>query len=337
MALCETSEWQVRPVIKKEVSLTVTALYAVGAGLWILLSDSLMLHLALPRDLVELSMIKGWFFVGVTSTLLYLLLRNAIREKDLVEVRAAATQNKLEDHLTRLQRVHSVGALASGVAHDLNNALAPIITAVGLLKLGTMEVQDRELLDTIEASARHGACLVDQILVIGRGRENAGTGLLDPNEIIAEMAHVAKLGTSSSFQVRQELQAAAELVMIEPVQLRQILSNLCTNAVDAMPKGGTLTFSTCVERLEEEREQLPAGDYLRIDVRDTGSGIPEHSRSRIFEPFFTTKCDRGTGLGLATSATIAQRHGGRLLLTSTSQQGTCMTLFLPRAKRACAA
>jgi PAS domain S-box-containing protein len=231
----------------------------------------------------------------------------------------------------RTQRLESLGTLASGVAHDLNNALAPVLLTTELLRLDPGV--GAEELETIESSARRAVDLVRQLLVFARG----GDGQRVPVNLEAMLSELERMLRSTFpriidvvFQVSDRL---PELIG-DPTQIHQVLLNLCVNARDAMPAGGVLRVDADVREIDETYASSVldgrAGRFVTVAVRDSGSGIPLEVLDRIFEPFFTTKGpELGTGLGLSTSLGIVRGHRGFVHVYSEVGRGTTFRVFLP--------
>ena len=248
---------------------------------------------------------------------------------------AADTTEKrqLEQQFLRAQRLESIGTLASGIAHDLNNVLAPIIMALKLFRPKLTDTEDQELLRTLETSARRGADIVRQVLTFARGVEGERRPL-DLKRLMGEISGIARDTFPRSIQLDTTVEEKLWKVVGDPTQIYQVLMNLCVNARDAMPNGGRLTLSAGNITLDERSGRLPAGarpgDYIRLQVADTGTGISQEVQSRIFDPFFTTKeVGKGTGLGLATALTIVKSHGGFIDVWSAAGRGTEFDVFLP--------
>ena len=260
-------------------------------------------------------------------------IRNAAGEiHRIVGVAEDITERKVAEQLThRSQRLESIGTLAGGVAHDLNNALAPIMMGVEMLKLEYPK--ESETLEMFEACAKRGADLVRQLLSFAKGAEGEHV-VLPPARLVRNLEKIMKGSFPKNIQLVVRCDPKLPTILGDPTQLDQVLLNLCVNARDAMPHGGTLS-------LEAERVKIDAayassipdakpGSYVVLRVRDTGMGIPPEIIDRIFDPFFTTKApDKGTGLGLSTVMGIVKGHGGFLQVHSQPGKGATFAAYLP--------
>lgn len=242
-------------------------------------------------------------------------------------------KKKLEAQFLRTQRMESIGTLAGGMAHDLNNILAPILIATQILKQGTQEAETLKILNTMEVCARRGANLVKQVLSFARGIEGQRI-VVDVGRVLAELQQVMREVLPKN--VEMELVEGAGLwpVIGDPTQLHQVFLNLCVNARDAMSHGGKITVTVENMMLDEAAAALHAHDkpgvYLQVSVRDTGPGIPPAVLDKIFEPFFTTKeHGKGTGLGLSTALGIVKSHGGFIQVHSEPGAGAEFQVYLP--------
>jgi PAS domain S-box-containing protein len=240
------------------------------------------------------------------------------------------TERKTIDaQLLRAQRMDSLGALAGGIAHDLNNMLTPILMAIGLLKLGESDPSRLSLLDTIETSAQRGGDMVSQVLAFARGADGPRQAL-SVSQVVSEIAKIVGDTFPKNIVLKLELPSRPCLVTGDATQLHQVLLNLCVNARDAMPNGGVLTLRAEEQTVAEGEPEIAAGIYASIKVQDTGCGIPAKHLEKIFDPFFTTKePGQGTGLGLASSLSIIKRHGGVMRVFSVPGEGTEFQLLLP--------
>jgi signal transduction histidine kinase len=255
-------------------------------------------------------------------------IRNALASLD-----EAAERKRLEIQVLRAGRMDSIGLLAGGVAHDLNNVLAPILMCTGLLRLSISNPTDLRAVEAIESSARHGSALVRQLLAFAHGAdgEQIETRI---DTLIAELPRLVHQSLPAN--VRLEISGAVRAwpILADATQIKQVLLNLCLNARDAMPQGGTIEVraeNLSVDRdLAELHPGARTGPHLRISVRDTGSGIPPALMGRIFDPFFTTKAiGKGTGLGLSTVAGIVRNHCGFIRVRSEVGRGSVFELYFP--------
>lgn len=242
-------------------------------------------------------------------------------------------RRQLEAQFLQAQRMESLGTLASGIAHDLNNALSPVLMAGQLLADDETDPQRRELIDVIADSARRGADMVQQVLSFARGVEGKRI-TVDVGAIVRDLDRLARETFPKRVTVRTNVAPDLWWVTGDPTQLHQVLLNLCVNARDAMPRGGTLSISLAnlvVEgRRRAHRPDLAPGPYVRITVSDTGHGMTREVLDHIFEPFYTTKsAESGSGLGLSTSLGIVESHGGSLEAHSRPGLGSIFTIDLP--------
>lgn len=242
-------------------------------------------------------------------------------------------QKQLEKQYLRAQRLESLGILAGGIAHDLNNVLAPILMSVELLQQKATDPDARRMLEVLATSAQHGADLVRQVLAFARGTEG-GRVEFQLRLIIRDVARL--LGETVPRSINIEMEAPADLwfVLGDSTQLNQVLMNLCVNACDAMPNGGKLLLraenATVDDAMARANPGAQPGPHVLVTVADTGTGIPPEILDRIFDPFFTTKeAGKGTGLGLATVLGIVKSHGGFLRVDSRVGRGATFQVYLP--------
>jgi len=252
----------------------------------------------------------------------------------VVGVSTDLTERKnLEQKFLRAQRMEGIGTLAGGIAHDLNNILAPVLMSVQMLRNMVKEESGAELINTLEASLQRGSDLVKQVLAFARGVE----GQRAPVNLYYLANEIQKIVRDTFPKtVAFHLGAGHDTwpVLGDSIQLQQVLLNLCVNARDAMPDGGTLKVTMENVQLEhvhsETNPDSKPGAYVLIKVSDTGPGIAPVNREKIFEPFFTTKAlGKGTGLGLSTTLAIVRSHGGFINLHSMVGQGTTFDVYLP--------
>ncbi|MBD2102479.1 response regulator [Leptolyngbya sp. FACHB-261] len=265
------------------------------------------------------------------------LVHNAGQQpKFILVVSTDVTEKKqLETQFFRAQRMESIGTLASGIAHDLNNILTPVLATAQLLQIKLTNIDERshQMLQAMEANAKRGAELVKQVLSFARGLEGKHT-ILQIKHLILEIQQIVQETFPKSIEVYMEVPEDLWAVTGNATQLHQVLMNLCVNARDAMPAGGHLKILTENLTVDENyaRMNLDAreGTYIGITIADTGTGIFPEILDKIFEPFFTTKeLGKGTGLGLSTVLGIIKSHHGFITVTSSVGQGTEFKVFLP--------
>ncbi|MEL7242622.1 MAG: PAS domain S-box protein [Cyanobacteria bacterium J06643_5] len=251
----------------------------------------------------------------------------------LAENTEVTQKKKLETQLLRTQRLESIGTLAGGIAHDLNNVLTPILMSVQLLERKLQDSQHVKLLKTLENNAQRGANLIKQLLSFARGIEGQRT-LIQTKYLISEIEQVVRETFPKSIKLNVNIPADLSYVYGDATQLHQVLMNLVVNARDAMPKGGKLDISAENLLIDECYAQMnvyaKVGAYIVVTVADTGVGMHPEIQERIFEPFFTTKeIGKGTGLGLSTALGIVKKHGGFVKVYSKLNKGTIVKIYLP--------
>jgi PAS domain S-box-containing protein len=251
---------------------------------------------------------------------------------DILVVNTDVTERRsLETQLLRSQRMESLGTLAGGIAHDMNNMLGPILMSVQLLRHRTTDEKSRQLLDTLEASAQRGADLLRQVLSFARGVDGARVAV-DLRRLIREVHNLLGEALPATIEQRLVIDDALWAVEGDPTQLHQVLMNLCINARDAMPDGGSLRIRAAnIELDEASASRLPegrSGRFAMIAVTDSGVGMSQDVLERIFDPFFTTK-NHGTGLGLSTTLGIVKSHGGYIAIDSEPGHGSQFRVYLP--------
>jgi two-component system cell cycle sensor histidine kinase/response regulator CckA len=250
-----------------------------------------------------------------------------INSRDLTETR------KLEQQFLRAQRLEAIGTLSSGIAHDLNNILAPMLMIAPLLKEKVSDRQDLEMLTMIEQGARRGANIIKQLLTFSRGIEGE-RGPVQARHLVKEMSEIMRETFPREISVEEKIEANLRPITADATQIHQVLMNLCVNARDAMPQGGKITITARNLKVEKSEaaalSQRRPGLYVCLTVADTGEGIPAGNLDRIFEPFYTTKeLGKGTGLGLSTVLGIVKSHGGFVTVVSEPGRGTAFHVHLP--------
>ncbi len=247
-----------------------------------------------------------------------------------------SAKKRLDEQFLRAQRLESIGMLASGIAHDLNNVLAPIILAAPVLREHATNPDDLRIITSLEKSAERGVDLVRQILTFAQG-VGGGHQLLEVKHILQETMSVITETFPKNIRLENFVPDDLWPIMADPTQIHQVLLNLCVNARDAMPEGGILRLraENCLldERAAKKIDGALAGAWLVLHVEDTGTGIPAEALEHIWEPFFTTKsADKGTGLGLSTVRGIVDHHRGFISLKTQNGRGTTFRVYLPAAE-----
>ena len=278
----------------------------------------------------------------VVDLLLAIIKDAAGKPRARISIGTDVTEKKqLEEQALRAQRLDNLGLLAGGIAHDLNNALAPIMMAGPLLHQYLSDPGALRMLGIIEQSSARGAALVRQMVSFARG---TGTEkqLVQVSHVLREVINLATSTFPKSIRIESHLPSDLWPVLSDPTKIQQVFLNLCVNARDAMSDGGELTLSAANRTLDavEAAKISPnarSGDFLTVEIRDTGTGISPDVLEKIWDPFFTTKREgKGTGLGLSTVGSIVRQHDGFVIVqtshTRKSPHGTTFTVYLPAAK-----
>lgn len=245
-----------------------------------------------------------------------------------------SARRRSEQHALRAQRMESIGTLASGIAHDLNNVLSPILLSIQLLLLEGRDGREQDILRTIETSAQRGAEMVAQVVSFARGVDGRRASV-DVGRLLTDVHRIARDTFPKGLDLHLEVDDDLPPVEGDPTQLHQVLVNLAVNARDALRgrDDGRLTLrarSVHLDAATADELGLAAGAQVRIEVEDSGPGMAPEVLDRLFEPFFTTKAHgEGTGLGLSTSRAIVTSHRGAIDVTSERGRGTRFTLHLP--------
>ena len=251
----------------------------------------------------------------------------------IVVSRDVTEERKLAAQFLRAQRLESIGTLASGIAHDLNNIFTPIMLSIEILRSYLPGKDGANILDTIETSAKRGSDIVKQVLAFGRGIEGKRV-LVQLKHVVNDVVKIAGETFSKAIEINSDMPRDLWTVLADPTQMHQVVLNMVVNARDAMPHGGTLTISAKNVNIDEESSLLhfeaKPGAFACIIIADTGTGIPAEFLDKIFEPFFTTKdVGLGTALGLSTTLAIVRSHNGFIDLHSELGKGTTFNVYIP--------
>ena len=259
------------------------------------------------------------------------------RPKSVLVINTDLTETKkLESQFLRAQRLEAIGTLASGIAHDLNNILAPILMSVGFLRKANTDPEAESFLNIIETSAERGAGIVKQVLTFARGVEG-DRARLEPDHLVDELIKIMVQTFPRNIDIQSDLPTKLWSISGDATQLHQVLLNLCVNARDATPPGGRITVGARNVDVDPHLVAMNPGAHLGphvvFSVADTGAGMSPETMEKIFDPFFTTKeVGKGTGLGLATVVGIVKSHGGFLTVKSYLGVGTTFAVFIPAAQ-----
>ena len=244
-------------------------------------------------------------------------------------------RKRLETQFLRSQRMDSIGRLVGGIAHDLGNLLAPITLGIKVLRSKIDDDSLDRTLDMIEKSSERGAEMVKQVLSFTRGVEGEREPLA-PKEVMEEVSRITRETFPEGISITNDFDDETYWITGDSTQLQQVMMNLCVNARDAMPDGGSITLRarkcTITEEMAQQTLEADPGDYACMSVKDTGTGIPPELLDKIFEPFMTTKeSGEGTGLGLSTVYSIVKSHEGFIDVESKQERGTTFYVYVPLA------
>lgn len=262
---------------------------------------------------------------------------DAGRPKSILAINTDITEKKrMETQFLRAQRMESIGTLASGIAHDLNNILGPILMAIEMLRLKNQDEESQRWLTILQNNAERGGDMVQQVLSFARGVEGERI-TLQPKHLLKDVIKILGETFPKSISIKYEIPSDLDSILADATQIHQVLMNLSVNARDAMPQGGVLRISAENRELDESYAlmnlEAKPGRYVSFTIEDSGTGMPPEVVNRIFEPFYTTKeIGRGTGLGLSTALTIVRSHGGFINVYSEPGQGTQFVFHLPVAE-----
>jgi PAS domain S-box-containing protein len=290
-------------------------------------------EVCIPRgsSVARANLYGSWIHEGLERSQTCLVMVEDITER----LKAEEALRETEARLLRAQKMETIGMLVGGVAHDFNNLLSVIFGACErMLYDKSLPAEARESVEEIFQTAKTAAELIRQLLTFAR-RKPRTDQVVEVNQLVTETASLLNRMIGSQIELETVFATESGTVRADPCQLQQVLMNLATNARDAMPSGGRLTIRTSRTSVAAARRpDARAGQYVTVEVADTGQGMDEATRARIFEPLFTTKgLDHGTGLGLATVHSIVKKLGGHIRVQSALGEGTCFWIHLPAADR----
>ena len=271
----------------------------------------------------------------ITSSCRWTLVRDSNGDpRSILMINTDITDKKsLEAQFLRAQRMESIGVMAGGMAHDLNNILSPIVISIDILKKKLNDDLSRKVIAAIETSSKRGADMLKNVLTFARGIEGDRSPI-QLSKLIQELFKIASETFPRSIEMSMEDPKDLWAVLGDSTQFHQVLLNLCVNARDAMQKGGRLTIGAHNTYVDESFARMNPGarrgSYVVVSVSDTGMGIPAINKDKIFEPFFTTKAiGKGTGLGLSTALGIIKSHSGFITVESVEHKGSTFSVYLP--------
>jgi len=254
--------------------------------------------------------------------------------KSILIINTDVTEKKrMESQFLRAQRMESIGTLAGGIAHDLNNVLSPILMAIDMLQLRVTDENSKKWFEVMRSNAERGGSMVRQVLSFARGVEGERVAL-QPKHLVKEIVKILRETLPKSIEINFQIPNDLWIISADATQIHQVLMNLCVNARDAMPEGGSIAIKAENVFVDENYARMhieaKPGRFVVITVSDTGPGMTVEVQSRIFEPFFTTKeMTKGTGLGLSTALTIVKSHGGFINVYSELHRGSQFSVYLP--------
>jgi signal transduction histidine kinase/CheY-like chemotaxis protein len=244
-------------------------------------------------------------------------------------MKEARERERMQSALVQSQKMEAIGQLTGGLAHDFNNLLNVIMGSADLIERTSSDERVRRLAANAKRAVERGAKLTAQLLAFSRS-QNLDLCATDINELLAGMRELLGLSLGPTIRVQTEFSPEVPMAVADANQLELAVLNLCLNARDAMPSGGVVSLSTALRQSEEG--DLPAGSYVVISIKDTGTGIPAKALSKVFDPFFTTKpVGKGTGLGLSQVYGVARQSGGTARIASEEGRGTVVEIWLALA------
>lgn len=285
-----------------------------GTGIPFVTSNSRIAYLDVNSSLIEIDSRKAivGFFTDVTE-----------------RIQLEKEKEKLESQLYQAQKMESIGRLAGGVAHDLNNLLSPIL-GFGDLLIDELSPGDdrRESVEEILQAGYRARDLVRQLLAFSK-KQALAFKPTDLNDTIRRFENLLRRTISENIKIKMKLASDTRAVMADVGQIEQVIMNLAVNAADAMPGGGIMTIETRLADLDASLSDIRPGCYVMLSISDTGCGMDSETQTHVFEPFFSTKGDRGTGMGLSTVYGIVKQHEGHISIYSELDLGTTFRVFLP--------
>ena len=320
----------------------LTLIYVIASAFWIVISSDIVLfEMETPEAITRSEVVKGLAFILGTGALVYWatkrLVRRLRKSQESLE-KSEARAKRLEQQLIQSQKLEALGHLAGGVAHDFNNVMNVIVTNVQLLELELGKGQGQPRLQAIRQAAEQAVALTRQLFTFSR-RQQLAPRSLSLNVLVQQSSALLENLVGPQIRMIFNLESNLWEVVADGDQMTQVLMNLCVNARDAMPQGGTITIQTrnlaVRDDLEAELLEGPAGPSVLLSVKDTGTGIPPEIQEHMFEPFYTTKPPgTGTGFGLSIVFGVVKQSGGSIDVRSEPGEGTEFLIYFPRAASA---
>ena len=243
---------------------------------------------------------------------------------------------QLAEEIHQAKKIDALGLLTTGVAHDFNNLLTAVLSSLEMLQRRTSDDSSLKILRNAMHAVENGGRLTQQLLAFARHQELLPKAV-DLNEVLRGMSDLLQTSLGGAIRIETRMQPGLWPALVDPNQIELVLLNLAINARDAMPEGGTVTIETRNASFGpgDRPQDLSAGDYVALSIRDTGKGMSDDVRAKAFDPFFTTKGPgKGSGLGLSMALGVARQSGGTVRIDSRPGEGTSIDVYLPRADMA---
>ncbi|MBC7474719.1 MAG: PAS domain S-box protein [Candidatus Sericytochromatia bacterium] len=294
-------------------------------------SNSLLKTGEYSKETIKITRYSREITVDSNKTLVY---DDENKPESILVINTDITDKKeLESQFFRSQRLDSLGTLASGIAHDLNNALTPILMAVEILKIRLNDEKSLRILENVNSSTLHAAEMVKQVLTFAKGSQGYSE-VFKLSILLKELEKIIFDTFPKNIKIKFDIKDDLWNIKADATQIHQVIMNLCVNSKDALPNGGTIKVKSENIVIDEHYAKIhlefKTGLYVLIEVSDSGIGIPKEIINKIFDPFFTTKpIGKGTGLGLSTSSSIIKSHNGLINIYSEPGNGTKIKVYLP--------
>jgi two-component system cell cycle sensor histidine kinase/response regulator CckA len=330
-----------KPWLVRLTPARLALIYVLLSAFWVVVSSELLLiELKTSVAITRFEVIKGLAFIGASGAVIYWISRTLLEQLRRSENSLQNSEQHrrfLEHRLLQSQKMEALGRLAGGIAHDFNNTLTVILSACHLLKKDKNDGADAsQHIESIARAASSATGLTRQLLAFSR-RQVLEIRSINLNDVVSEVSKMVVTLLPANVTLELRLDPDLWTVVADPSQITQILMNLCLNARDAMPSGGSIGITTSNQIVGAEivlrLPEITPGPNVVLTVKDNGNGISPALLDQIFEPFFTTKPeDRGTGLGLSTVYGIVKLSGGCIDVTSQVGKGSAFAIYFPKAE-----